>query len=278
MQNQPLVTVYIPTFNRLELLKRAVKSVQDQTYQNLEIIIVDDCSTDATYEYLEQLAKEDNRVRYFLKEKNSGACVSRNIAIENAKGEFITGLDDDDYFKTHRIKDFVERANIEKNDVILFSNYIEKNYDVEKSTILKKKKVTFKDLLINNHVGNQIFIRVDIMKIIGGFDEELEIWQDLDLWIRLSQKYEFSYVDNYSYVIDVTGDIVRITNTKIDKMKNSYLKIVYKNNLNANDAILLKNHFLYYNYKDIRMLELIKMFFLRPSFLVVKTIVKRLFL
>lgn len=68
-QLNPLVTVYIPTFNRVELLKRAVESVRQQTYQNLEIIIVDDCSKDGTHEYLEDISKQDLRIRYFIKEK-----------------------------------------------------------------------------------------------------------------------------------------------------------------------------------------------------------------
>ncbi|WP_158650917.1 glycosyltransferase family 2 protein, partial [Acinetobacter indicus] len=122
--NQPLVTVYIPTYNRLELLQRAVKSVQEQTYHNLEIIIVDDCSTDGTHEYLEKVSKEDKRVRYFLKEKNSGACVSRNIAIKNSKGEFITGLDDDDYFERNRIEIFLHKwFSYSEKYIALFSEY-----------------------------------------------------------------------------------------------------------------------------------------------------------
>src|SRR5690606_27763972 len=107
-QSNPLVTVYIPTYNRVELLKRAVDSVRNQTYKNLEIIIVDDCSKDSTHEYLAEISKKDSRIKYFIKEKNSGACVSRNIAIKNAKGDFITGLDDDDYFTLDRVEIFVK--------------------------------------------------------------------------------------------------------------------------------------------------------------------------
>ena len=61
----PLVTVYIPTYNRVDLLKRAVESVRNQTYTNLEIIIVDDCSTDNTQEYLKEISNLDQRIRYF---------------------------------------------------------------------------------------------------------------------------------------------------------------------------------------------------------------------
>ena len=68
---EPLISVYLPTYNRLELLKRAVQSIQNQTYKNFEIIIVDDNSSDGTQEFLEKIAREDSRVRYFLKNKNS---------------------------------------------------------------------------------------------------------------------------------------------------------------------------------------------------------------
>src|SRR5690606_27836296 len=93
-----LVTIYIPTYNRCHLLQRAVDSVLSQTHTDLEIIIVDDGSTDGTHDWLAQLAQQEPRVRYILKPENSGACVSRNIAIEQARGEFVTGLDDDDHF------------------------------------------------------------------------------------------------------------------------------------------------------------------------------------
>jgi glycosyltransferase involved in cell wall biosynthesis len=105
---EPLISVYIPTYNRLELLKRAVQSVQNQTYKNFEIIIVDDNSSDGTQDFLVGLAKVDSRICYFFKDKNSGACVSRNIAINLAQGELITGLDDDDYFLPHRLEFFLD--------------------------------------------------------------------------------------------------------------------------------------------------------------------------
>ncbi|MFP3339642.1 glycosyltransferase family 2 protein, partial [Micrococcus sp. SIMBA_131] len=66
------------------------ESVQNQTYSNVEIIIVDDCSTDGTHDYLKEVVNQDSRVKYFLKEKNSGATISRNIVIQNAPGTYIT--------------------------------------------------------------------------------------------------------------------------------------------------------------------------------------------
>ena len=117
-----LVSVYIPTYNRLNLLKRAIESVRKQSYKNLEIIIVDDGSKDGTVEYLEAISKVDKRIIYFLKKKNTGACESRNIALKNASGYFITGLDDDDYFLENRIEKFVNFwISLNKKPVFLYS-------------------------------------------------------------------------------------------------------------------------------------------------------------
>ena len=184
INEQPLVTVYIPTFNRLELLQRAVESVCNQTYKNLEIIVVDDCSTDGTQKYLVQLSKEDSRIRYFFKEKNSGACVSRNIAIEYSTGEYITGLDDDDYFLKDRIQRFVENKDKLENYEFLYSNYYIKNNEGLqdfRSDRFKPNEIKSKDLLSINYVNNQIFtLTARLIKI--GFNESLPAWQDLFTW------------------------------------------------------------------------------------------------
>ena len=252
MQNQPLVTVYIPTFNRVELLKRAVKSVQDQTYQNLEIIIVDDCSTDGTHEYLTQVSKEDNRVRYFLKEKNSGACVSRNIAIENAKGEFITGLDDDDYFLESRIEVFFNKFfTLNKTNIALYSLY---SYKIDKNKIknpkmaflTRKSYCTQSDILINNYIGNQIFIETDFLKKNGLFDVNLKSWQDFELWYRLLGSIEFFLVKNATYVVDISHPFERISWKKIQNIKTSFKYFKSKHNLKDERELLLYDHL--YNY------------------------------
>lgn len=93
-----LISIYIPTHNRIELLKKAINSVLEQTYTNWELIVVNDASTDNTEEYLKKISSSDSRIRYFTNETPKGACYSRNIAIKNSSGKYITGLDDDDVF------------------------------------------------------------------------------------------------------------------------------------------------------------------------------------
>lgn len=231
----PLVTVYIPTYNRLELLKRAVESVRNQTYKNIEIIIVDDCSKDGTDKYLEEISRQDSRIRYFIKEKNSGACVSRNIAIENAQGEFITGLDDDDYFTKDRIQKFLDKSDfLNKYEFLFDSFYLNRNGQLKKIKFefLKPQVINFNDLLVGNYVGNQIFISTKKMKEIGGFDICLSAWQDLDMWFNLlKNKGEGYHIKAYTYVVDIDHPHERITkNNRLDKIMKvyDYIKIKYK--------------------------------------------------
>lgn len=251
-QSNPLVTVYIPTFNRVELLKRAVESVRQQTYQNLEIIIVDDCSKDGTHEYLEEIKKQDSRIRYFIKEKNSGACVSRNIAIENAKGEFITGLDDDDYFLENRLETFINEWS--DKDICLFSNIsykrsansFQSNYRQAMKTLVSQK-----DLLKANHIGNQVFTKTKNLKDLGGFDPHMQVWQDLELWYRLTSLGRARRVRKELYIMDISHPHERISHKKGDKVKSSYKYFIQKHKLNMKESKDLSTHMT--NYRDIEL-------------------------
>lgn len=251
---KPLVTVYIPTYNRVDLLKRAVESVRRQTYTNVEIIIVDDCSTDGTYEYLKNISKQDSRIKFFLKEKNSGACVSRNIAIKNATGEFITGLDDDDYFLPSRIAKFVEYRYLLDEYVFIYSlNYIENNgiRRLPAFSFLIPKKAKDKDLLQSNIVGNQCFIQTEIMREYGLFSENLKAWQDLDLWYKLLSnpklKKKAIRVDNKTYIQDISHEFGRISSERDkSKMRTVYINFIENNNLKYFERKFLEGHLISY--------------------------------
>ena len=105
VQSSPVQSVIIPTYNRREFLADAINSVLSQTQTSLEVIVVDDCSTDSTADYVKSIA--DERVRYFRNEKNSGQEVSRMNGLRQARGKYITFLDDDDYYTDY---DFFAKA------------------------------------------------------------------------------------------------------------------------------------------------------------------------
>jgi len=208
---QPLVTVYIPTHNRSSLVKSAIASVQNQTYKNLEIIICDDGSSDDTAIVIAEMQKSDNRIVYLKNDVPMGACYARNRCIEIAQGEFITGLDDDDYFLSERIANFVE-ASRRLNKSFLCANMIFKNRDIERKWKEYTGDVTLNMMGFKNWVGNQVFIKTVMMKNIGGFDTNFPAWQDYDLWYRMILRYGACYrMNDATYVVNIEDDRPRIT-------------------------------------------------------------------
>ncbi len=122
MKNNPLISIYMPTWNRQQLAIRAIKSVLRQDYSNWEMIIVDDCST--SREQLQQYvtALNDPRITYIHNDINSGACAVRNQAIMLAQGEYITGIDDDDEWTPNRLSVFLAHKQQLVTHAFLYAN------------------------------------------------------------------------------------------------------------------------------------------------------------
>jgi len=244
MNSNPLVTVYIPTCNRVNLLSRAVESVLDQGYKNLEVIVVDDCSSDATVKFLETQAGKDSRLHYFVNPENKGACFSRNRAILAAKGEFITGLDDDDYFFSERLENFIRRWNHlsarHKSLIFLFSNgIVQKNNEKQRVKYKRPRKIKKSDLIISNFVGNQVFVKTkDLQDVL--FDANLPVWQDLDCWYRLISNGVAVNTNCYDYVTDVSHPHERISKKKISKIDDVIDNLSIKYNLSKGEREVLE--------------------------------------
>lgn len=104
MRSNELVSIITPTYNCGKFIAETIESVKAQTYNNWEMIIVDDCSTDKTKEIVEQYQKTDNRIKYHCLERNSGAAVARNTALQLAKGRWIAFLDSDDLWEPEKLE------------------------------------------------------------------------------------------------------------------------------------------------------------------------------
>ena len=117
MLDEELISVIIPSYNRKEYLKKAIESVLKQTYNNIEIIIVDDGSKDGTQNYITETYKDDTRIKFYKNKENLGAGVSRKIGYDKSKGNYVIFMDDDDYYTNYdffeeAIKVFETKANI----------------------------------------------------------------------------------------------------------------------------------------------------------------------
>lgn len=227
----PLISVYIPTCDRRLLLTRAVQSVLDQTYPEIEVVVADDCSTDDTRATLQAWAARDARVRYVATGRRSGAPAARNLAIRASRGAFVTGLDDDDVFLPDRLVRFFEfwSAHCQPlDDVFLYARSrlvgpgrraAETGAPAEASVDLMCK---------SNCVGNQVFAPKRLYERAGGFTEGLPAWQDMDLWLSmLRQGSRGLLVDAVTMEVDVTPRPGRITGqarAKIEAARDSLVR------------------------------------------------------
>ena len=193
-----LVSVVIPTYNRADFVERAVYSVLSQTYPNLEVIIVDDASTDDTQGRIKALQQVDHRIQYFRHESNRGAQAARNTGIQAAQGGYIAFLDSDNEWLPRKLERqmtlFSHRAD---SPGVVYCSYWEvaPSGNVLNEYVPRYRGLVYKQVLDNwlTDTGTLV-VRKDILEKIHGFDENVHAFQEWDLCIRLARECEFDFV------------------------------------------------------------------------------------
>ncbi|WP_163580501.1 glycosyltransferase family 2 protein [Gracilibacillus saliphilus] len=182
-----LVSVITPTYNSETYIQETIESVLQQTYPNWEMIIVDDGSSDQTIAIIEEYQKEDDRIRLIALEKNQGAAVARNTAIENAQGRYIAFLDSDDRWlpeKLERQLTFMQ----EHDYAFTYTSYLEIHSDDAKNKVVTiPDAVEYNDLLKNCVIGCLTVI-LDRDKINEIQMVNIRARQDYALWLNLTRR------------------------------------------------------------------------------------------
>lgn len=229
------ITVIIPTYNRADLVTRALDSVIKQTYKDYEIIVVDDGSTDKTKTLLEPYR---DIIKYIYKE-NGGKSTAQNIALKIAKGKWVAILDSDDYWHENKLEAQMDAIKKYEDCGLCFTDgcFIN-NPSIEKS-IFKSVNKYFThesgqiedsvDYVLNPPHGIYIqstVIRKELINSLGGFDEMLRtVGEDTDMIFRLSMVTKFCYVNRPLVYVDRTPNrtngIIELFDTKpIDSLKS----------------------------------------------------------
>jgi glycosyltransferase involved in cell wall biosynthesis len=181
------VTVYLPTRNRAALVSEAIQSVLAQQYPQLELIVVDDGSTDETPSVVREWVDRDPRVIFVRNEVSRGAPSCRNIAINMATGRYCTGIDDDDLMLPDRLQSLVSR--FDQRYAFICSSYWFEKSGRRRVIDGRDSIITLSDMLHANVASNQVLSLTARFREIGGFDEQMEGSQDYDLWTRLVERY-----------------------------------------------------------------------------------------
>lgn len=198
----PKVSIIIPTYNRADLLPRAIASILAQTFRNFELIIVDDGSTDDTPEVVNKFQEKDNRVKYIRQENSGGAARPKNTGIKNAAGEYIAVLDSDDEWLPEKLAkqlNLFEKFNNPNLGFVGCHAFIV-NKKPDGQNIFKipsyRKSEFLEKILHRDYLGSGsgIMYKKSVFDDIGFFDENLKSGQDWEMRIRLLQKYDFEAV------------------------------------------------------------------------------------
>lgn len=253
--SNPMISIITPTYNRAEFLKRAVSSVLNQTYGNFEMIIADDCSTDNTEQVVANF--KDSRIKYLKLESNKGPAGARNIAIKSAKGQYITLLDSDDEYLPRKLElQISEFQGLPKDVGVVYCGYfIVYDPDTIHGTVSPRfKGDIFNILLKHNCMGSPTpLIRKDCFDTCGLFDEYLPSYDDWDMWLRISEKFKFEYVDEPLTKVYTHGEQTSTNIESTIKVRNSLFKKYKKFILqdpNTASYLLKRLGFLYYLKND----------------------------
>ena len=250
-----LVSIIIPVYNSEKYIKRCLKSILNQTYENIEMIVVDDGSTDNSFNIISKF--EDKRIRYFKKE-NEGVSIARNYGIKRAVGEYLLFVDSDDYIAKDIVEELIKKTN--GLSEIVFCNNLEiwYNKEEERRLFISVDKLNKKNVMreIASGRAGLVCSKLVSKKVIEdnniSFDEKLKVGEDQLFFLEVAEKCdEFKYVDKSLYFYDRTNENSATIKYQHNLYKNfTYLydqvfKVLERNNMRGKeDRQLLVNKFI----------------------------------
>lgn len=241
----PEVSVIIPVYNAEKYIKRTIDSVLNQTYNDFEIIVIDDGSTDNSKKILDEYK---DKVRYFY-QNNSGVSSARNNAIKLSSGKYIALLDQDDLWYPQKLEIQINYLKEHPDTALLYSdcNYIDENDNINFRLFEKNKSYqgnVFKELIIDNFIPiPTVLIKKEVLEKVGLFLENYTFAEEHELYIRIAKDHKIGYIDeplagyrvhdsNLSKQIDrsikedisVKEDVLAKYASEIEPYKNEVLK------------------------------------------------------
>lgn len=218
-----LISIIMPAYNSSKYIKNAIVSVQKQTYSNWELIIVDDCSNDNTVEIVKSL--EESRIRLFINERNSGAAISRNKALREAKGRWIAFLDSDDIWVSTKLEEQINFMLKNGYDFTYTDYRIQLNGEWLPYICIGPDKIN-KRKMYNYCYFSTITVLYDQTKVGLIQIENLRKNNDYAMWLKAVEKVEcYRYPKCLSYYIKHEGSISSGSKLKLIKWHYKLFKI-----------------------------------------------------
>lgn len=223
-EHPPFVSVIIPTFNRVELLKETVDSVRQQTYRDFELIVVNDGSSDGTAPWLH--AQSDIR---FINRENSGIAASRNAGAAIARGRWLAFLDHDDLWARDKLEIQAAFAREHPEVALIAARHVRLGRTRERA---RRSRWIAGDLFVKAfsesfiHTSS-VMIRRDVFEEIGGFPTRYRFADEFDVWLKIAARHPIAYVDDplvfiRFYEANTSHDRIGVRTDTYDILMNNY--------------------------------------------------------
>ena len=197
----PLISVITPTHNRAHLVARAIESVLNQTYRNLELIVVDDASTDDTKHVVESF--HDRRVRYVAHSENRGGSAARNTGLELSRGEYIAFLDSDDEWLPEKLQHQLDVFSAADESVgLVYSGFLKVYPDG------REERVKGSPGGLTVGYPSRWLVKAEVFECVGAFDEAMPALQDTEISTRILQAYDALFDPEVVMRYHLTADSV----------------------------------------------------------------------
>lgn len=217
------ISVIIPVYNGEKTIKETIKSVLNQSFKLLELIIINDGSTDSTLEIIKSI--DDSRLQVFSY-PNAGLAASRNRGISHSTGKFISFIDADDLWTFDKLESQIKALQDHPKAAVAYSwtDYI----DTEGKLLKSGRQITacgdvYKQLMLWNFLenGSNPLIRSGALEVVGNFDETLSAAEDWDMWLRLAACYEFVAVPKAQilYRVSVNSMSTNLKTQEVESLK-----------------------------------------------------------
>lgn len=265
MENQPLVSIIVITYNSAKYIIETLESIYNQTYKNIELIISDDCSTDKTIDLCKEWIKQNEKrfvnTQIIIPLYNTGISANCNRGYKAAKGKWIKGIAGDDLLLPNCIADNIKYINIHQGDIIfsktryLFSNTNLKGIYVSpfdyKILYLSQKELLYRLSLGNALPASSSFIKKESFTDLNGYEESIPMMEDWPFWIKaILHKKQILF-------LNIETTVYRIHETNVSQTSNKSLRYIESEKL-AKDyilSLLKRKHFLLWFYLKIRKLS-----------------------
>lgn len=221
----PLVTVIIPTYNHSQFVGQAINSVLEQTMDDLELIVVDDGSTDDTKNVVSAI--DDPRIRYHHQE-NQGLASTRNTGLRLARGKYIGFLDADDYWLPGKLASQINLLEANTRLGLVYGGYYVVDENGTRIATRRPRIVhndTLAELILDNYVTGSAttsVVRAEVFEQVGSFNQSLKACEDWDMWLRVAAVYSLGAVNDIVACIRVHGNNMTSNAALMDK----YFQIV----------------------------------------------------